>query len=183
MWPSTSCPLSSLTRNIVLGRASVISPSISIFSSLAMRRAAYLTTQVFERTLTVSYFPCILRCLQLGQRRAQLRTGLDPQLGRQLGAAKERRRRPFAARVEGGGDHLARQLQVGGDHLRAGDRPFAAGGEAVGDGQQGDVDGDGFGGAEVGMDAARRQRHLRDQEAEPQVVQGQRLQVLAEAAA
>jgi len=27
-----------LTRNIVLGRASVISPSISIFSSLAMRR-------------------------------------------------------------------------------------------------------------------------------------------------
>src|ERR1044072_6213463 len=43
MCPSTSCPLSSLTRNIVFGRASVISPSISIFSSLAMRLAAYLT--------------------------------------------------------------------------------------------------------------------------------------------
>src|SRR6478752_5091596 len=43
MWPSTSCPLSSLTRNMVLGRASVISPSISIFSSLAMRQAGYLT--------------------------------------------------------------------------------------------------------------------------------------------
>src|SRR6476469_5196647 len=43
MWPSTSCPLSSLTRNIVFGRASVISPSISIFSSLPMRVAAYLT--------------------------------------------------------------------------------------------------------------------------------------------
>src|SRR5918999_566819 len=33
MWPSTSWPLSSFTRNIVLGRASVTSPSISIFSS------------------------------------------------------------------------------------------------------------------------------------------------------
>src|SRR4249920_1082041 len=37
MWPRTSWSLSSLTRNIVLGRASVISPSISIFSSFAMR--------------------------------------------------------------------------------------------------------------------------------------------------
>src|SRR2546421_5881504 len=37
MWPSTSCPLSSLTRNMVLGRASVTSPSISIFSSFATR--------------------------------------------------------------------------------------------------------------------------------------------------
>src|SRR4051812_32653346 len=33
MCPSTSCSLSSLTLNIVLGRASTISPSISIFSS------------------------------------------------------------------------------------------------------------------------------------------------------
>src|SRR5688572_22822565 len=37
MWPRTSWSLSSLTRNIVFGRASVISPSISIFSSLPMR--------------------------------------------------------------------------------------------------------------------------------------------------
>src|SRR3954468_1367561 len=34
MCPSTSCPLSSVTRNIVLGRASETSPSISILSSL-----------------------------------------------------------------------------------------------------------------------------------------------------
>src|SRR5918992_4525732 len=34
MCPRTSCPLSSWTLNIVLGRASTISPSISIFSSL-----------------------------------------------------------------------------------------------------------------------------------------------------
>src|SRR4051794_33587235 len=37
MWPRTMCSLSSLTRNIVLGRASTISPSISIFSSFPMR--------------------------------------------------------------------------------------------------------------------------------------------------
>src|SRR5918996_4689827 len=37
MCPRTSWPLSSVTRNIVFGRASVISPSISIFSSFAMR--------------------------------------------------------------------------------------------------------------------------------------------------
>src|SRR5918998_2054247 len=34
MCPSTSCPLSSWTLNMVFGRASTISPSISIFSSL-----------------------------------------------------------------------------------------------------------------------------------------------------
>src|ERR687895_573012 len=34
MCPRTSCPLSSWTLNIVFGRASTISPSISIFSSL-----------------------------------------------------------------------------------------------------------------------------------------------------
>src|SRR3954451_147832 len=177
MWPSTSCPLSSLTRNIVLGRASVISPSISIFSSLAMRRGAYLTAQVLECTPAVSYFPCILGSLELGQRRAQLRPRLDPQLGCQLVPAQQRLRRPLPAPLEGGGDHLARELEVGGDHLGAGDRPLAAGGEAVGDSEQGDVDGDGFGGPQVGVDPPRRQRHLRDQEAEPQVVQGQRLQV------
>src|SRR6185437_855701 len=38
MWPSTSCPLSSLTLNIVFGRASTTSPSISIFSSLGKPR-------------------------------------------------------------------------------------------------------------------------------------------------
>src|SRR5919197_1331276 len=37
MCPRTSWSLSSLTLNIVFGRASTISPSISIFSSLATR--------------------------------------------------------------------------------------------------------------------------------------------------
>src|SRR6476646_11061189 len=117
MWPSTSCPLSSLTRNIVLGRASVISPSISIFSSLAMRGAAYLTAQVFERTHAVAHFPCILRSLQLGERRPQLGPRLDPQLGGDLVAPQERRRRSLLPPVEPGGGHLAGELEVGGDHL------------------------------------------------------------------
>src|SRR3954452_22042121 len=104
MWPRTSCPLSSLTRNIVLGRASVISPSISIFSSLAMRCAAYLTAQVLDGPAAVSYFPRILRRLQLGQRRTQLRARLDPQFCSHLVAPQQRPRRPLAAPVEGGGD-------------------------------------------------------------------------------
>src|SRR5262245_19266803 len=136
MWPRTSCPLSSLTRNIVLGRASVISPSISIFSSLAMRAGAYLTAQVFERTGAVRHFACILRRLQLGQPRAQPRPRLDPQPRRQLAPPPQRLRRSVAAPVEGGGDHLTRQLEVGGDHLRGGDRTRAAGRKAVGDREQ-----------------------------------------------
>src|ERR671922_2761853 len=40
MCPRTSCPLSSWTLNIVLGRASTISPSISIFSSLGTTGAS-----------------------------------------------------------------------------------------------------------------------------------------------
>src|SRR6266511_5395669 len=39
MWPRTTCSLSSLTLNIVLGRASTTSPSISIFSSLPIGAA------------------------------------------------------------------------------------------------------------------------------------------------
>src|SRR5215211_4005101 len=122
MWPSTSCPLSSLTRNIVLGRASVISPSISIFSSLAMRRGAYLTAQVLEGTCTIRHFACILRGLQLGERGAELGPRLDPQLGGELVSPQQRLRRAVAAPIERGGDHLAGQLQVRGDHLRGGDR-------------------------------------------------------------
>src|SRR3712207_2648973 len=34
-WPSTSCPLSSCTRNMALGSASTTSPSNSTFSSFA----------------------------------------------------------------------------------------------------------------------------------------------------
>src|SRR5215207_7606996 len=145
MWPSTSWPLSSLTRNIVLGRASVISPSISIFSSLAMRRGAYLTTQVLERTHAVRHFACILRSLQLGEGGAELGPRFDPQLGSDLVAAEQWLRRSVSPPVEPGGDHLPSQLQVRGDHLRRRDRAGAAGGEAIGDGEQGDVDGDRFG--------------------------------------
>src|SRR3954453_12856012 len=126
MWPRTSWPLSSLTRNIVLGRASVISPSISIFSSLAMRRGAYLTAQVLDGTCPVPDFPCVLRRLQLGHRGAQLRARFDPELGRHLLAPQQGLGRAPAAPVERGGDHLPRQLEVGCDHLRARDRPVAA---------------------------------------------------------
>src|SRR5262245_10605775 len=49
MWPRTSWSLSSLTLNIVLGRASVTSPSISIFSSFAMRGEG--TSPTLERRL------------------------------------------------------------------------------------------------------------------------------------
>src|SRR5918996_1056543 len=45
MWPRTSWSLSSLTLNIVFGRASVTSPSISIFSSFA------IGAEVSERVL------------------------------------------------------------------------------------------------------------------------------------
>src|SRR6478609_9470416 len=145
MWPSTSWPLSNLTRNIVLGRASVISPSISIFSSLAMRGGAYLTAQVLERSRPIRHFACILGGLQLGEGGAELRSGLDAELGRDLVAPEQRRGRAVAAPVEGRGDHLPGQLQVGGHHLGRGDRALAAGREAVGDGQQGDVDGNRFG--------------------------------------
>src|SRR4051812_30950889 len=127
MWPRTSCSLSSLTRNIVLGRASVISPSISIFSSLAMRWGEYLTAQVLDGPGAVGYLACILRRLQLGQRRAQLRPRLDPELGRELVPAQEGHRRTLAAPIQRRGDHLAGELEVSSDHLRAGDRTVAAG--------------------------------------------------------
>ena len=65
----------------------------------------------------------------------------------------------------------------------AGEGPAAAGREAVGDGEQGDVGGDRLGRPQVLVDPARRQRHLVDEEAEPQVVQGQPLQVRGEGAA
>src|SRR5262245_48393106 len=97
MWPSTSWSLSSLTRNIVLGRASVISPSISIFSSLPMRPGAYLTVQsavqsagAVERLLPRAHLARVLGGLQLGEQVAQLGPGPDSQLGGQLVAAQQR---------------------------------------------------------------------------------------------
>ena len=67
------------------------------------------------------------------------------------------------------------------DRLLGGEGPAAAGREPVGDGQQGDVGGDRLGRPQVLVDAARRQRRLVDEEAEAQVVQGQRLQVAGSA--
>ncbi len=81
------------------------------------------------------------------------------------------------------GQHLARQLHMGLDHLGARERAAAPGGEPVGRAEQGDVGGDGLGGAEVLIDGAARQRALIDQEAEAQVVQGQPLKVGAEGVA
>src|SRR5215218_7950651 len=127
MWPSTSWPLSSLTRNIVLGRASVISPSISIFSS-AMRRRAYLTG-VFQGCGPVAHLARVLRRLQLRQQLSQLRPRLELQLGGQLVTAQQRRRRAVAAPVERRGDHLAGEREVRLDHLRTGERARAAGRE------------------------------------------------------
>ena len=89
---------------------------------------------------------------------------------------------PSRCQSSAAADHLAGQVEVGLDHLGAGDRPGAAGGEAVGDGEQGDVDGDRFGGPQVLVDAARRQRRVADHEAEPQVMEGQRLQVAGQLA-
>src|SRR3954447_7989248 len=199
MWPSTSCPLSSLTRNIVLGRASVISPSISIFSSLDMRRAAYLTGSragvsgffgvpaqpvagVFDGALPVADLAGVTGRLELGQHLAEARARLDGERGGELVAAQQRCRWAVAAPVQRGAEHLACQSQMRLDHLGAGDRAMAARGEAIGDGQQGDVGGDRFGRAQVLVDAPSRQRRLGDQEAEAQVMERQSLQVAGEAA-
>ncbi len=56
-------------------------------------------------------------------------------------------------------------------------RTAAASGEAVGDGEQGDVGGDRLGRPQVLVDAARRQRRLVDEETESQMVQRQALKV------
>src|SRR5680860_269477 len=187
MWPRTSWSLSSLTRNIVLGRASVISPSISIFSSLPMRRGAYLTlgssaqpAGALDRLLARAHLARVLVSLELGDLLAELGTGRDPQLGRQLIAAQERLGRALAAPLERRREHLPGQAEVALDRLLGGERPAAAGREPVGDGEQSDVGGHRLGRPQVLVDPARRQRRLVDEEAEPQMVQRQRLQVPGE---
>ncbi len=60
---------------------------------------------------------------------------------------------------------------------------LALGGKPVRNREDGDVGGVGFGGKQVVVDAAPRQRLLVDQEAEPQVVDGQVHQVVGETAA
>src|SRR5680860_584209 len=190
MWPRTSWSLSSLTRNIVLGRASVISPSISIFSSLPMRRGAYLTPGSaaqpacpLEGFLARAHLARVLGGLELGEQIAQLGTGRDPQIGGELAAAQQRLGRAVAAPVERRRQHLAGEAEVRLDRLLGGERPAATGGEPVGDGEQGDVGGDRLGRPQVLVDPAPRQRRLVDHEAEPQVLPGQRLQVAGQPAA
>src|SRR3954451_21984643 len=53
MWPSTSWPLSSLTRNIVLGKASVTSPSTSMVSSFTKRLADHRHVGRFHALLAL----------------------------------------------------------------------------------------------------------------------------------
>src|SRR3954454_1497728 len=106
MWPRTSWPLSSLTRNIVLGRASVISPSISIFSSFPMRRGAYRTSPTSrstaqragegDRIVAGRDLTRVLGRLDLPQELAELGTLPHAQIARQLITAHERLRRSVA---------------------------------------------------------------------------------------
>src|SRR3954467_12327401 len=76
-WPRTSWPLSSFTRNIRLGRASVISPSNSTFSSTAMH---FLLVAVPTRVASTTLDDHCCRRLALARFAAQaclpaLRTG------------------------------------------------------------------------------------------------------------
>src|SRR4051794_22098569 len=84
--PSTSCPLSSFTRNIRLGRASVISPSNSTFSSTAMQWHLRGAENGFATSLVAVYPHAGARdqgdslpkhLLELAVRRAQLRAPRD----------------------------------------------------------------------------------------------------------
>src|SRR6476659_5065580 len=136
MWPSTSCPLSSLTRNIVLGRASVISPSISLFSSLAIRRGAYLTLRLSaqptcprDRLLPLADLAGVLGCLYLGKQLAHLGARGTRQLDRELIPAHGRLGRAVAVPVERRREHLACQVEMGLDRLLGGERAATARGE------------------------------------------------------
>src|SRR5919106_5109737 len=68
MCPSTSCPLSSWTLNIVFGRASTISPSISIFSSLGTAGRASDEADVHRLRSLVARLLLVLDLGILGER-------------------------------------------------------------------------------------------------------------------
>src|SRR4051812_39504392 len=68
MWPRTSCPLSSWTLNIVLGRASTISPSISIFSSLGTAVGRLDGADVHRLRTLVARLLLVLDLRVLGER-------------------------------------------------------------------------------------------------------------------
>src|SRR4029079_8571789 len=68
MWPRTSCPLSSWTLNMVFGRASTISPSISIFSSLGTAGSASDGANVHRLRTLVAGLLLVLDLGVLGER-------------------------------------------------------------------------------------------------------------------
>src|SRR6185436_2117705 len=68
MWPRTSCPLSSWTLNMVFGRASTISPSISIFSSLGTAGSASDGANVHRLRTLVAVLLLVLDLGVLGER-------------------------------------------------------------------------------------------------------------------
>src|SRR6476646_1046402 len=147
MCPSTSCSLSSLTLNMVLGRASVISPSISIFSSLPMRRRAYMTGWSLEAQLAGAGdgllagadFAGVLRRLELGEQLPHFGTLRDAQFGSQFVSPQQRPRRAIVSPGQRRSQHFAGQAEMGLDRLLGRERPAATRRETVGDGEQGDV--------------------------------------------
>src|ERR687893_875723 len=68
MCPRTSCPLSSWTLNIVFGRASTISPSISIFSPLGTREHASDEANVHRLRSLVARLLLVLHLRVLSER-------------------------------------------------------------------------------------------------------------------
>ena len=131
-----------------------------------------------ERLLARGDLARVARLLERGEQRPEPRAGLDPERGRQLVAAHQRRAGGLGTARERRAEHVARQLEVGRDR-RLGVAP--AGGEAVGDREDGDVGRVGLGRGQVAPDRAPRQRPLVDEEAEPQVVEGQRGDVVGDA--
>src|SRR4051794_32035761 len=115
----------------------------------------------------------VLRGLDLPQQPPDLGAGLDTERGGQLVAADERRGRAVPAPVERRPDDVARGGEVGLDHLRGRDRPGAARREAVGHAQEGDVNGNRLRRPQVLVDRPRRERLLRGEEAEPEMVERQ----------
>src|SRR6266851_8094996 len=58
MCPSITCPFSSLTRNVALGRVSMISPCIWITSSFAMFATVVLPSQMGDLKAPCPLLPC-----------------------------------------------------------------------------------------------------------------------------
>src|SRR5829696_4661782 len=115
--------------------------------------------------------------LELADDPAELRSGLDSELGRELVTRYRRAGRPVATPVECGREHLAREVEVRLDHLRSRDRSLPTGGEAIGDGQQRHVRRDRVRVAQVLVFPTARERPFPDQEPESQVMERKVLQL------